>query len=44
MAKISDGAIVGSAIVSIIAKYGKNASSYIYEYAKKMVEACNRAN
>ena len=43
MAKISDGAIVGSAIVSIIGKYGKNASEYIYEYAKKMVEACNRA-
>lgn len=43
MAKISDGVIVGSAIVSIIAKYGKNASNNIYEYAKKMVEACNKA-
>ena len=44
MAKLSDGAIVGSAIVSIIAKYGSNASPYIYEYCKKMVEACNKAN
>ncbi len=42
MSRIADGVIVGSAIVNIIAKYGKNASSYIYEYAKKMVEACNK--
>ena len=44
MAKISDGVIVGSAIVNIIAKYGADASNYIYDYAKKMVEACNKAN
>ena len=44
MAKLADGAIVGSAIVSIIAKYGSDASSYVYEYCKKMVEACNKAN
>ena len=44
MAKLADGAIVGSAIVSIIAKYGKNAAPYVYEYCKKMVDACNKAN
>ena len=44
MAKLSNGAIVGSAIVSIIAKYGKDASPYVYEFSKKMVDACNKAN
>ncbi len=44
MAKLSDGAIVGSAIVSIIGKYGKNAAPYVYEYCKKMVDACKKAN
>ncbi len=44
MAKLADGAIVGSAIVSIIAKYGKGAAPYVYEYCTKMVEACNKAN
>ena len=44
MAKLSDGAIVGSAIVSIIAKYGREAAPYIYEYSKKMVDACSKAN
>ncbi len=44
MSKLAGGAIVGSAIVSIIAKYGNDAASYVYEYCKKMVEACNKAN
>ncbi len=44
MSKIADGAIVGSAIVSIIAKYQDNASPYIYDYCKKMVEACQKAD
>ena len=44
MAKLADGAIVGSAIVSIIAKYGKDASPYVYDYCKKMVEACDKTN
>ena len=39
MAYISDGAIVGSAIVKIIAKYGKDAAPYIGEYVKSMKEA-----
>lgn len=39
MAKISDGAIVGSAIVNIIEKYGKDAGPYVYDFCKKMVDA-----
>lgn len=39
MAAISDGAIVGSAIVKIIAKYGKDAAPYIGEYVKSMKDA-----
>jgi len=34
--KIADGAIVGSAIVKIIAKYGKDAAPHISEYVKSM--------
>ena len=36
---ISDGVIVGSAIVKIIAQHGENAGKYIYEYVKTMVDA-----
>ena len=43
MASISDGAIVGSAIVKIIAKYGKDAAPYIGEYVKSMKEAVAEA-
>ncbi len=43
MASISDGAIVGSAIVKIIAKYGKDAAPYIREYVKSMKEAVEKA-
>ncbi len=39
MAKISDGAIVGSAIVKIIAKYGREAGPSIYEYVREMKAA-----
>lgn len=34
--KIADGAIVGSAIVKIIEKYGKDAEAHIQEYVKSM--------
>ena len=34
---IADGAIVGSAIVKIIAKYGEDAGEKLYEYVKEMV-------
>ncbi|WP_026669357.1 tryptophan synthase subunit alpha [Butyrivibrio sp. AE3006] len=36
MADISDGAIVGSAIVKLLEKYGKEAPKYIGEYVKSM--------
>ena len=39
MAGQSDGAIVGSAIVKIVEKYGKDALKYVEEYVKEMVEA-----
>lgn len=39
MASVSDGAIVGSAIVRIIAEHGKEAAPYLYEYVKSMKEA-----
>ncbi|MEE1078174.1 MAG: tryptophan synthase subunit alpha [Agathobacter sp.] len=39
MADLSDGAIVGSAIVKIIAKYGKDAPKYVGEYVKSMKDA-----
>lgn len=42
MAKISDGAIVGSAIVKMIAKYGKHAGPHIYTYVRMMKEAVSR--
>ncbi|MBR6223041.1 MAG: tryptophan synthase subunit alpha [Lachnospiraceae bacterium] len=39
MADISDGAIVGSAIVKLLEKHGKEAPSYIGEYVKSMKDA-----
>lgn len=39
MAGISDGAIVGSAIIKLIEKYGKDAPEYVGEYVKSMKEA-----
>ena len=39
MAGLSDGAIVGSAIIKIIEKYGKDAPSYVGEYIKSMKDA-----
>ena len=38
MASVSDGAIIGSAIENIIAKYGKDSKQYIYDYAKDIVD------
>ncbi len=35
---LTDGVIVGSAIVKIIAQYGAEAGSHIYEYVKSMAE------
>lgn len=37
--RISDGVIVGSAIVKLVKEYGDGAAPYIYEYVKKMKAA-----
>ena len=42
MAAISDGAIVGSAIEKILARYGKDAPPYIGEYVRSMKEGVSR--
>jgi len=39
MADLSDGAIVGSAIVKIIGKYGKDAPSHVGEFVRSMKDA-----
>lgn len=39
MAELSDGAIVGSAIIKIIAKYGKEAAGPVGEYVEEMADA-----
>lgn len=39
MAESADGVIVGSAIVKIVAKYGKDCVPYVCEYVKQMKEA-----
>lgn len=39
MAAVSDGAIVGSAIIKIIEKYGTDAAEYVGEYVRSMKEA-----
>ena len=39
MAELSDGAIVGSAIVKILAQYGKDAPPHVGEYVKSMKDA-----
>lgn len=43
MAKISDGAIVGSAIVNIIAEHGEDSPKYVYEFCKNMVNGVKEA-
>ncbi len=39
MADVSDGAIVGSAIIKIIEKYGRDCPKYVGEYVKSMKQA-----
>lgn len=43
MASLSDGAIVGSAIVKLVAQYGTESPKYIARYVKSMKEAVMRA-
>ena len=40
MCQSADGAIVGSAIVKLCEKYGRDCVPYVAEYVKSMVEAC----
>ncbi|MHB8130755.1 MAG: tryptophan synthase subunit alpha [Mobilitalea sp.] len=40
MAAISDGVIVGSAIVKIVAQYGKDCVPYVEDYVRSMKGAC----
>lgn len=39
MASLSDGAIVGSAIIKVIARYGRDAAGPVGEYVKAMADA-----
>lgn len=39
MAEKSDGVIVGSAIVKLVEKYGKEAPSHVAEFVKSMKDA-----
>lgn len=41
MSKISDGVIVGSAIIKIIKQHGTDADKYIYDYVKSMKDSMN---
>ena len=43
MAAVSDGAIVGSAIVKLLAKYGKDAPAEIGRYVKSMKDGVREA-
>lgn len=43
MAGLSDGAIVGSAIVKLVAKYGKDAVPHVAEYVKSMKDGVRKA-
>ena len=41
MAALSDGAIVGSAIVRLMEQYGTEAAPYVAEYVRTMKQAVN---
>lgn len=41
LAQLSDGVIVGSAIVKLLAEYGKDAPKYVGEYVKRMKTVVN---
>lgn len=41
-AAIADGAIVGSAIVKIVARYGRDSEKPVFDYVKSMKEAVSR--
>lgn len=39
MSQYADGVIVGSAVVKIVAEYGKDSEKYVYDYVKSMKDA-----
>ena len=43
MSEHADGVIVGSAIVRMVAKYGKDCVPYVAEYVKEMKQAVREA-
>ena len=43
MAAISDGAIVGSAIIRLLEQHGKNAPEYVGEYVRRMKDAVTKS-
>lgn len=42
MASVSDGAIVGSAVVKLVGEYGKNCLEPVKEYVKQMADAVHK--
>lgn len=42
MAAVSDGAIVGSAVVKIVGKYGTDCVQPVSDYVKEMAEAVHK--
>ena len=42
MSEIADGVIVGSAIIKILEKYGKNAPEHVGGYVKSMKDAMSQ--
>lgn len=44
MSEISDGVIVGSAIVRIVEKYGENSAEEIYKFVKTLTDAVHNNN
>lgn len=44
MAEIADGVIIGSAIVRIIEKHGRNAAPYVFDYAKSIRKSLDNLN
>ena len=44
MSRVSDGAIVGSAIVKIIAEYGRDCIPPVCDYVRSMKDGCRRAD
>ena len=44
MAAVSDGVIVGSAIIKLLEKYGKDAAPHVGEYVRSMKDALKELN